>query len=124
MMDRPFILVDDDEVFGRLVRTALRRVAPTVALRHILNAEDFRAAAEELNAADPLMLLIDSRLPDGRGEDLVRSCSDVLRSSGRVRIWTSYYDETEPPHPDSGDVIEKPDRFRDLCDLLDSLIAA
>lgn len=84
------LVVEDERIFARSVATALQRaghmptIAPTLA--------DARRHLGANNPEPPDLLILDMRLPDGDGFDLLTSLSEAGDSAPTTIIVTAYGD--------------------------------
>lgn len=81
---RTVLFVDDDEAFGTRMSRALE--ARGFAVTHVISAADARRAAA---AESPEIAVVDLRLPDGHGLDIVRELHAIDETT-RIIVLTGY----------------------------------
>ncbi len=81
---RTVLFVDDDEAFGDRMRRALQ--ARGFAVTHVTSAVD---ALERARLDSPEIAVVDLRLPDGHGLDIVRGLH-ALDEMTRIIVLTGY----------------------------------
>ncbi|HEY8517645.1 MAG TPA: response regulator [Candidatus Binatia bacterium] len=121
----PLLLVEDDDVTAEALQLALEAEGASVAI-----AGSIADALALLDAAPPVAVLSDLRLPDGDGYDLVREIRKRDQAAGRhtavVAVTGFDSSETRAATRSAGfdELIGKPFSITHLLATLDRLIAA
>ena len=85
VIEKKVLLVEDEAVFARAVQTHLRRAGFEAEV-----ADTLAAARRSLRQAMPDLLLLDMRLPDGSGLDLLSAARQEMGLSAPVLVLSAY----------------------------------
>ncbi|MGI9228399.1 MAG: sigma-54-dependent transcriptional regulator [Gammaproteobacteria bacterium] len=84
-MEQTVLIVEDEDVFAKAVQKHLQRAG-----FHAEVAADLAAARDSLKQATPDLLLLDMRLPDGSGLDLLSAIRGELQLAVPVLVISAY----------------------------------
>ncbi len=81
MNSKTVLIVEDEEVIGEMIQEIVRCLLPDM---EIFWANSISSARKKLEGMDPIFILLDSNLPDGKGYELAREIRE--KGNEEVRI--------------------------------------
>ena len=117
------LIVEDEEIFARAVAQSLERAG-----HRCVTAGTLASARKQLNDPDPWdLMILDMRLPDGEGFDLLREVAALGDSAPAVVVVTAYGDinqAVEAMKLGAADYLKKPVDLEELSLTVDKVMGA